>query len=68
MYVYCPHGGICYLAHPHSGNHVNSFCEWTEAESISREQADKVMRESAEKRGLSFLAEMAIEMTKESEE
>jgi hypothetical protein len=40
---YCSHGGRCERARGHGGLHDSSFCQWTDADALTREQADMVL-------------------------
>jgi len=40
---YCSHGGRCELAPGHAGLHDSSYCTWTDADALTREQADDVL-------------------------
>lgn len=41
---YCSHGGRCVLDGDHDGLHDSKYCTWTDAEALSREDADDVLR------------------------
>jgi hypothetical protein len=41
---YCSHGGRCVMHPGHGGLHDSRYCTWTDAEALSREQADEVLR------------------------
>ncbi len=52
---YCSHGGRCGRRPGHKGLHdANGKCTWTDAEALTREQADAVLARTAE--GRDFLA------------
>lgn len=40
---YCTHGGRCTKEPGHAGDHDTDYCTWTDAEALTREQADEVM-------------------------
>lgn len=40
---YCSHGGVCELSRGHDGLHDSSYCEWSDEEAISREDADEIL-------------------------
>lgn len=45
---YCSHGGICERDKGHEGLHDTGYCQWSDAESISYEEAqDLLARRSA---------------------
>lgn len=43
---YCVHGGICMAPRGHKGLHGMKYHTWTDAESISKEEADRIVLES----------------------
>lgn len=43
--TYCPHGGICVLDAGHEGLHSSDYCTWNDAESLSNEEADRLIIE-----------------------
>jgi hypothetical protein len=42
---YCSHGGVCELDPGHEGLHDSSYCQWADAQSLTREAADEILRE-----------------------
>ena len=40
---YCSHGGVCVLDAGHEDLHNSNYCTWSDAESISREAADRIL-------------------------
>jgi len=44
---YCTHGGRCVLRAGHDGKHDSRYCQWTDAEALTRGQADAVLRQTA---------------------
>ena len=44
---YCSHGGICELPFGHEGQHDSGYCQWDSADSLTEEQADALLAESA---------------------
>lgn len=44
---YCSHGGRCESRSGHDGLHDSGYCTWTDAEALSREQADAVLGSTA---------------------
>jgi hypothetical protein len=40
---YCSHGGRCTLSPGHETGHDSGYCQWTDAEGLTREQADIVL-------------------------
>jgi len=53
---YCSHGGRCVKNPDHKGKHDSKYCKWTDAEALSREQADEVLRGNPD--GAEFLDTM----------
>ena len=43
-FSYCSHGGVCERERGHPGTHDSGFCEWTDAEGITKAEADEKMR------------------------
>ena len=41
---YCTHGGRCPLNEGHAPPHDSGSCTWTDDETLTREQADAVLR------------------------
>ncbi len=41
---YCSHGGRCESDPGHDGLHDSGYCTWADAEALSRDQADAVLR------------------------
>jgi hypothetical protein len=39
--TYCEHGGVCELSSGHDGKHDSGYCQWTDEQAISREEADR---------------------------
>lgn len=50
---YCSHGGRCESRPGHDGLHDSRYCTWTDAEALSRDQADAVLGRTPE--GADFL-------------
>jgi hypothetical protein len=44
---YCSHGGRCTKDPGHEGKHDSDYCTWTDAEAVTREQADEVLSTKA---------------------
>lgn len=40
---YCSHGGACPLPPGHEGRHDSGYCQWTDDEAITREQAQQIL-------------------------
>lgn len=38
----CGHGGTCVLPLEHNGLHDSRYCQWTDEESIPKEEADLI--------------------------
>lgn len=38
---HCEHGGVCILDLGHKGIHDSEYCQWTDQEAISKEEADR---------------------------
>lgn len=47
---YCSHGGRCVLDAGHDGLHDSRYCQWADAEALTREQADDVIGRTAQGR------------------
>ena len=47
---YCKHGGVCRLKDKHEGKHNSSYCEWDEEESLTKGEADNILRQKMEKK------------------
>jgi hypothetical protein len=45
--AYCSHGGRCVLDDGHEGLHDSEYCQWSDAESLTKEAADAVLIEKA---------------------
>ena len=41
---YCQHGGRCESDAGHDGLHDSGYCTWTDAEALTHEAADEVLR------------------------
>jgi hypothetical protein len=41
---YCSHGGICVLEAGHEGLHDSEYCQWADAEALTKDAADAVFR------------------------
>lgn len=41
---YCSHGGRCESLTGHDGLHDSGYCTWTDAEALTRQAADDVLR------------------------
>lgn len=37
--AYCSHGGVCNREDGHEGKHDSDYCQWTDEESISYDEA-----------------------------
>jgi hypothetical protein len=57
---YCTHGGICELNAGHEGQHDSRYCQWTDAEALSKSDADDLFRDKADEFGLPDEATEAI--------
>ena len=42
--AYCSHGGICVLNAGHEGQHDTKYCQWGDEDSISKQEADSLLR------------------------
>jgi uncharacterized Fe-S cluster protein YjdI len=51
---YCSHGGQCDRGHGHGGLHGSGYCTWTDAEALTRAEADAVLYDKPG--GAEFLA------------
>jgi hypothetical protein len=40
---YCSHGGRCVLDLGHDGLHDSRYCAWTDADALTKDQADRVL-------------------------
>ena len=40
---YCKHGGVCTLEPGHEGKHNSTYCDWTDEEALTRDQANDVL-------------------------
>lgn len=40
----CEHGGVCTLSAGHAGQHDSGYCQWSDAQAIPQEEADRIMR------------------------
>lgn len=49
---YCSHGGACNLFKGHQGKHDSDYCQWETSESLTAEEADKIINAKMDKRGL----------------
>ena len=41
--TYCEHGGVCELLAGHSGQHDSRYCKWDDAQSVTRDEADRML-------------------------
>lgn len=41
---FCSHGGVCELDLDHGGLHDSGYCQWADAEALTRDAADAVLR------------------------
>lgn len=41
--TYCSHGGVCELDADHEGLHDTRFCQFTDEEAITQEEADEII-------------------------
>lgn len=41
--TYCSHGGVCELERGHEGQHDSRYCQWTDDEALSRDEANEVL-------------------------
>jgi hypothetical protein len=39
--TYCSHGGVCELEAGHAGQHDSRYCQWSDTESIGRDEANR---------------------------
>lgn len=46
--TYCEHGGECVLEQGHEGLHDSRYCQWSDADALSKEEADAVFFAKAE--------------------
>ena len=37
---YCSHGGVCVLDADHEGLHDSEYCQWADAEALTKDAAD----------------------------
>lgn len=42
---YCKHGGVCTLEKGHKGKHNSNYCTWDKKESLTKEEADKLLED-----------------------
>ena len=42
--AYCSHGGTCTREPGHEDLHDSGYCQWADAESLTRDAADAVLR------------------------
>lgn len=49
--VSCKHGGVCRLDVGHKGKHNSDYCTWDNKESISKEDANRILAEKMKKQG-----------------
>lgn len=40
---FCTHGGVCNLEEDHEGLHDSGFCQWADAQALTRDAADAVL-------------------------
>lgn len=40
---YCSHGGRCTRDPGHDGDHDSDYCTWTDAEALTKDQADTLL-------------------------
>jgi hypothetical protein len=40
---YCEHGGVCELSAGHEGLHDSSYCQWSDAGALPKDQADAIL-------------------------
>jgi len=52
--AFCSHGGVCELKLGHTGKHDSGYCQWDDAGSISKQEADEII--ARKPGGLEFLA------------
>lgn len=43
---YCSHGGVCILSPGHEGLHDSNYCQWSDAEALSRDEANRMIAEN----------------------
>lgn len=48
---YCSHGGYCTLDNGHEGQHDSGYCQWSDEDSLSKPEADDVIRKTAREQG-----------------
>lgn len=41
---YCQHGGVCERERGHDGKHDSGYCEWTDAEAVTKAEGDALAR------------------------
>lgn len=60
---YCSHGGVCELDPGHEGLHDSSFCQWADAEALTKEAADqKLLDKGPEGEVIVTLFDLALAM------
>lgn len=42
--AYCTHGGVCILDEGHAGKHDTRYCQWDDADSLDKIEADRRLR------------------------
>ena len=60
---YCTHGGSCVLEKDHDGLHDSRYCQWTDEEAISKEEANEIFLLEAKFNGYEPLADFVIAAT-----
>jgi hypothetical protein len=57
---HCSHGGVCILTENHEEKHDSRYCQWTDEEAISKEEADQLFLLEAKFQGAEQIAELMI--------
>lgn len=67
---YCSHGGVCELDPGHEGLHDSRYCQWADAEALTREAADAILATKPGGEGLVALWDLVetVERTRKAVE
>lgn len=57
---YCEHGGVCTLELGHDGLHDSTYCQWSDAQALTRDAADAVLSTNPEGQFVKTLWDMLI--------
>ena len=59
---YCSHGGVCVLDAGHKGKHDSKWCQWTDEQAISEDDANQEYMRIATEKGMAREGRAFLEM------